>query len=105
MSDDEIKKRIERLKLENEYRTASKKEQKKETARKFVSEVMLQIGKNTLTNIGSQAATHAFGTLINKACGVDIKNERFKKADGSFDKELYQMYRIVNPQKGQSDKK
>ena len=52
--------------------------------------VLETIGKNTLTNIGTQAANHVLGEAINKLAGVS-----------SDDKAL----RVVNPQKGQEVKK
>lgn len=96
MSDEEIQARIDRLNLENKYRELMTPKdppsnaKDKRTGREFVKDVFRQIGENTLTNLGTQAANHVVGTMINKAAGVDGSDE------GA---------RWVNPQKGQKDKK
>ena len=96
MTDDELREKIARLELEKKYRELLKPEsptknaKDKRTGREYVHDIIRQIGENTLTNIGTQAANHAAGTLINKV---------FKVQNGDT------VNRIVNPQKGQSDKK
>ena len=90
MSDSELNDRINRLKLENSYKELDPNEASKKKARDFVVDVMTTVGKNTLTNILTQASVHALGVAINKACKVDSTDAA---------------KRIVNPQKGQSDKK
>ena len=96
MTDDELKERIARLELEEKYDKLMKSKlpeshsNDKRTGREYVVDIMKKIGENTLTNIGTQAANHALGTIINKS--FKIPNDDTKK-------------RIVNPQKGQADKK
>ena len=88
MSTRELNDRISRLKLEKEYRDLTNSS--RSNGQKFVMSVLESIGKNTLTNIGSQAATHIIGNAVNKLAGVDSTDV---------------VKRLVNPQKGQSDKK
>lgn len=96
MTDEEIQARIDRLNLENEYKelmnskSSETNANDKRTGREYVHDIVRKIGQNTLENIGTQAANHVLGAIINKAAGVD-----------SSDKDN----RIVNPQKGQADKK
>lgn len=92
LSDDELKKKINRLDLENRYQELSKKVDPPKSTRgkDFAKRVIEKIGENTLVNLGTQAANKGLGELINKAFGVDSKDVA---------------NRIVNPQKGQSDKK
>jgi len=89
LTDDEIRKRISRLELEKRYRELSKDEEKKKTNRgkKFCTDVLETIGKNTLTNLGTQAANHIIGDAINKIAGVSSSDAA---------------HRIVNPQRGQT---
>lgn len=89
MTDAELKARIERLNLEKEFKK-SMAEARGDGGKKYVTDILKKIGENTMTNLGSQAATHIVGNAINKIAGVD---------SGDVAK------RIVNPQKGQSDKK
>lgn len=92
LSDDELKQKIDRLQLEQRYAQLAKEVNppKSRRGRDFTLRVLERIGENSLVNIGTQAANKALGTMINKACGVD-SNDPVK--------------RIVNPNKGQSDKK
>lgn len=96
LSDEEIQARIDRLNLENKYKELlSSKEapsnaKDKRTGREYVKDILRQIGENTLTNLGTQAANHVIGSLINKVASKD-----------NNDKDN----RWVNPQKGQADKK
>lgn len=90
MTSEELKQRIERLKLEKELRDLDPQLKARSRGKEFVIGVLENIGKNTLTNIGTQAATHFLGVAINKAAKVDSKDA---------------INRIVNPQKGQADKK
>lgn len=88
MSDDEIKKEINRMRLEKDYKdlmqmTMSKAESRIEKGKKFVEDIVSDSAKN----IGKQLVTYAMGTAVNKA---------FK---GIFDDPS-----IVNPKKGQKDK-
>lgn len=89
MTDTELKAKIERLNLEKEFKK-SMTEARGDGGKKYVTDILKKIGENTMTNLGTQAATHIVGNAINKIAGVD---------SGDVAK------RIVNPQKGQSDKK
>lgn len=88
MSDDEIREEISRLKLTKELKTLRSDTESR--GKKFVMNVLEDIGKETLKNIGSQAATHFLGTAINELFGV-----------GDIHDNDYVAKRIVNPQKGQ----
>lgn len=92
MTDDELREKIARLELEKKYKelTATVNPPKSTEGRDYVVGILKNIGKNTLENLGTQAANHALGSLINKVANVD-----------NSDKEK----RVVNPQKGQADKK
>ena len=89
MTDAELKAKIDRLNLEKEFKK-SMTEARGDGGKKYVTDILKKIGENTMTNLGTQAATHIVGNAINKIAGVD---------SGDVAK------RIVNPQKGQSDKK
>jgi alanyl-tRNA synthetase len=89
MSDTELREHINRLKLENEYKSYAQSN-KTSKGKEFVSRVLERIGENVITNLGTQAANKALGLAINKAFGVDPYDTT---------------NRIVNPNKGQSDKK
>lgn len=92
LTDEELKSRIERLKLEDDYNQLMRKVDpaKSTKGRDFVMNVLEKIGENTLTNLGTQTANKLIGEAINKAFNV--------KSDDTIK-------RIVNPNKGQSDKK
>lgn len=92
LSDDELKSKIARLQLEKQYKELAKPAEAAKTSRgkAFCLDVLENIGKNTLTNLGTQAANHLIGEAINKIAGVDSNDP---------------VHRVVNPQKGQSDKK
>ena len=92
MTDAEINERLERMALEKKYRDAQKEaaEAAQSRGQKFAMKCLESIGEKVITNIGTQVGNHFFGEGINKLAGVasdDVNN------------------RIVNPQKGQSDKK
>lgn len=82
LSDDEIRRKINRLQLEKQYQDLMKPvEQKKRNAGKeFVQDVLRNSGKN----IATQLATYALGEAVNKYIGKGKQ--------------------IVNPKKGQKDK-
>lgn len=92
LSDDELLTKIKRLELEKRYsELANQVNPPKSTRGKdFTLRVLEKIGENSLVNIGTQAANKALGTAINKAFKVDSDDT---------------VNRIVNPNKGQSDKK
>ena len=89
MTDAELKAKIDRLNLEKEFKK-SMTDARGDGGKKYVTDIMKKIGENTLTNLGTQAATHIVGNAINKMAGVSSSDA---------------VNRIVNPQKGQSDKK
>ena len=90
MTDAEINKRLERMALEKKYRDAQREEMAQSRGKKFAMDCLETIGKSVITNLGTQAGNHIVGNAINRLAGVssDDANKR-----------------IVNPQKGQSDKK
>lgn len=90
MTDTEINERLERMALEKKYRDAQREEMTQSRGKKFAMDCLETIGKNVITNLGTQAGNHIVGNAINRLAGVssDDANKR-----------------IVNPQKGQSDKK
>lgn len=90
MSDSELRERISRLNLEKSFRDLEKETQPKKRGKEFTLRVLEKIGEQSLVNIGTQAANKALGEAINKAFKVDSSDT---------------VKRIVNPNKGQSDKK
>lgn len=90
MTDAEINERLERMALEKKYRDAQREEIAQSRGKKFAMDCLESIGKNVIINLGTQAGNHVVGNAINRLAGVssDDANKR-----------------IVNPQKGQSDKK
>lgn len=92
MTDAEIKEHLERMALEKKYYDTQREaaEAAQSRGQKFAMRCLESIGEKVITNIGTQVGNHFFGEGINKLAGVasdDVNN------------------RIVNPQKGQSDKK
>lgn len=92
LSDDELQTKIKRLELEKRYAELAKQVSPPKSTRgkDFTLRVLEKIGENSMVNIGTQAANKALGTAINKAFKVDSADT---------------VNRIVNPNKGQSDKK
>lgn len=90
MTDAEINERLERMALEKKYRDAQRDEMAQSRGKNFAMNCLESIGKNVIVNLGTQAGNHIVGNAINRLAGVssDDANKR-----------------IVNPQKGQSDKK
>ena len=90
MTDAEINERLERMALEKKYRDAQKEKIAQSRGKKFAMDCLESIGKNVIINLGTQAGNHIVGNAINRLAGVssDDANKR-----------------IVNPQKGQTDKK
>lgn len=90
MTDAEINERLERMALEKKYRDAQREEMAQSRGKKFTMDCLETIGKSVITNLGTQAGNHIVGNAINRLAGVssDDANKR-----------------IVNPQKGQTDKK
>ena len=89
MTDAELKARIERLNLEKEFKK-SMTEARGDGGKKYVTDILKKIGDNTITNLGTQAANHIVGNAINMIAGVSSTDAA---------------HRIVNPQKGQTEKK
>lgn len=77
LTDSELKTRIARLELEKKYRDLKKQTSPK--AMNLTQDILWQ----SVKNIGTQAVTYELGTLLNKLANNDI----------------------VNPKKGQKDKK
>lgn len=92
LTDSELQEKIKRLELEKRYLELSKSVNPPKSTRgkDFTVRVIEKIGEQSLVNIGTQAANKALGTAINKAFKVDSNDP---------------VNRIVNPNKGQSDKK
>ena len=90
MTDDELRKRVERMQMEERYRTLQNSVSAKTKGKEFAIRCLERIGENMIVNLGTQAANHIIGNAINKRFGVDSSDV---------------MRRVVNPQKGQSDKK
>lgn len=90
MTDAEINERLERMTLEKKYRDAQRDEMAQSRGKNFAMNCLESIGKNVIVNLGTQAGNHIVGNSINRLAGVSSD-------DASK--------RIVNPQKGQSDKK
>ena len=90
MTNAEINEHLERMAPEKKYRDAQKEEMAQSRGKKFAMDCLETIGKNVITNLGTQAGNHIVGNAINRLAGVssDDANKR-----------------IVNPQKGQTDKK
>lgn len=85
VSNEELKRRVDRLQLENRYREELSKNHAKHESKgkKLVQDIVY----NSAQNIGTQFTTYLMGTTINKA---------FAKSFGDD--------AIVNPKKGQKDK-
>ena len=90
MTNDEINERLERMALEKKYRDARRDEIAQNRGKNFAMNCLESIGKNVIVNLGTQAGNHIVGNAINRLGGVASDDEK---------------NRIVNPQKGQSDKK
>lgn len=84
LSDEEIRRKINRLQLEKQYRDLMKPaEQKKINAgKKFVQDVLLTSGKN----VGNQLVTYVIGSAINtylgkgkKIINVNVKDDKKDK--------------------------
>ena len=90
MTNDEINERLERMALEKKYRDAQRDEIAQNRGKYFAMNCLESIGKNVIVNLGTQAGNHIVGNAINRLGGVESDDEK---------------HRIVNPQKGQSDKK
>lgn len=92
MTDEEIKQRIERLKLEQTLKQLIPADPppKESELKKLTKKVGLGILEKSVDNIGTQGLTYALGTAVNRALNV-------RDANGK-------LVEIVNPRKGQKDK-
>ena len=92
MTDDEIKAKIERLRLEQTLLQLMPKDPppKESELKKLAKKVGMGVLEKSLDNVGTQGLTYFLGTAVNKAV-----NKRDK--DGN-------LVEIVNPKKGQKDK-
>ena len=72
LSDDEFRKRINRLELEKRYEALSKKEQKAKMfdGKRFVTQVLENSGKVVAT----QLSTYVMGNMVNKVAQKNIIN-------------------------------
>ena len=72
LSDDELRKRINRLELEKRYEALSKKEQKAKMfdGKRFVTQVLENSGKVVAT----QLSTYVMGNMVNKVAQKNIIN-------------------------------
>lgn len=79
MTDDELRKKINRLELEKRYRELLKAENQPRNSRgkAFVSDILEKSGKN----IGTQLTTYTLGTAVNKMLGTDAVNPRRGQRD------------------------
>lgn len=85
MTDDELRSRISRLRMEKDYRelTVTKNQKRAEKGKKFVEDVLT----NSAKNIATQTVTYLMGKGVNKALG-----------------KMFDDPNVVNPKKGQKDK-
>lgn len=85
MSEEEINKKIERMRLEKTYKQliSELNPQKASKGKQFVLRVLEKSGEN----IATQLATYVFGTTVNNVASKFVEDEK-----------------IVNPKKGQKDK-
>lgn len=110
MSDDEIRAKIDRIKLENSLRDLLKEPAKESPKVKDNSkkgkEVLNEILADSTKNIGKQTVTYAMGYGVNqvaKKIGHLNATKEILNNDGV--KEIIEIYEdIVNPRKGQKDK-
>ena len=72
LSDDELRKRINRLELEKRYEALSKKEQKAKMfdGKRFVTQVLENSGKV----VAAQLSTYVMGNMVNKVAQKNIIN-------------------------------
>ena len=92
MTDDEIRAKIERLRLEQTLSQLMPKElpPKENELKKLAKKVGLGVLEKSLDNIGTQGLTYFLGDAVNK-----VVNKRDEKGN---------LVEIVNPKKGQRDK-
>lgn len=85
MTDDELRSRISRLRMEKDYRelTVTKSQKRAEKGKKFVEDILT----NSAKNIATQTVTYLMGKGVNKALG-----------------KMFDDPNVVNPKKGQKDK-
>lgn len=85
MTDDELRSRISRLRMEKDYRelTVTKSQKRAEKGKKFVEDVLTK----SANNIATQTVTYLMGRGVNKALG-----------------KIFDDPNVVNPKKGQKDK-
>ena len=92
MTDDEIKAKIERLRLEQTLAQLMPKDPppKESELKKLAKKVGMGVLEKSLDNVGTQGLTYFLGTAINKAV-----NKRDENGN---------LVEIVNPKKGQKEK-
>lgn len=86
-SDDELRDRITRLKLEREYRSlvSELNPKVKSKGKQFLQEVGSSILKESLKNVGTQAANYMLGEGLNALTGkkIYVRKGEQKKKDGN----------------------
>lgn len=70
LSDAELKKRVDRLKMEKEYKTLKQSQLSEGT--KLVQNILKKSGEN----IGTQLGTYALGTAVNKLLKAEVVNPK-----------------------------
>ena len=92
MTDDEIKAKIERLRLEQTLSQLMPKDPppKESEFKKLAKKVGIGVLEKSLDNVGTQGMTYFLATALNKA--VNLRDE-----EGN-------LVEVVNPKKGQKDK-
>ena len=104
MTDDELRTLINRMKLENDYRTELARYQPQKNKR--AKDLLSRIGEKSIENVGTQLATYMLGTSVNSLAekmGVKNATKTVKKPGGT--EEIVKYFDgIVNPKKGQKEK-
>lgn len=72
MSDAELNKALNRVRMEQQYKELTKVE--KSAGRKWIEQTLSNIGSNIATKLGNAAATEAIGWALKKA-GMKVNNE------------------------------
>lgn len=76
LSNDELRIKVERLRLENDYRNLLPKHEKKVSeGRKYATDILKTIGKTALTTVGTGIAIYAAKEVLVKMAGQDKAKE------------------------------
>lgn len=102
MTDAEIRQKIDRMQLEQNYSKLELSTSSAAKGKKFVMEVLEASGKN----IATQLTTYGMGALVNevvKSTGYTNATRTIKDEDGT--ERIERIFEdVVNPRKGQKDK-